>query len=95
MANHYQMRSTCMTKLLVWTRVLLLCRLRLFRSINQHPTLYEVVTGKHRMSAAQPASRRKRAEQVRAPSPDHVPVLAAHSPACGCLHVRCVTRVRI
>ena len=31
--------------------------------MNQHPTLYEVVTGRHRLSATQP-SRRKRAEPV-------------------------------
>ena len=39
-------------------------RLRLFRSINQHPTLYEIVTGKHR-AGGKDGNKRKRVEMVR------------------------------
>ena len=41
-------------------------RLRLFRSMNQHPTLYEIVTGKHRPGGKE-GNKRKRVDMVRLP----------------------------
>lgn len=43
--------------------VLVSDRLRLFRSINQHPTLYEIVTGKHRPGGKE-GNKRKRVDMV-------------------------------
>ena len=39
-------------------------RLRLFKSINQYPTLYEVVTGKQKMNGRDFKPGRKRPETV-------------------------------
>jgi hypothetical protein len=39
-------------------------RLRLFKSINQYPTLYEVVTGKQKMNGREYKPGRKRPEPV-------------------------------
>lgn len=64
-------------------------RMQLFRSINQHPTLYEVVTGKHRAPAAQPASRRKRVELVRTQAkPEPAELTLLHVDVCACDAVR-------
>jgi hypothetical protein len=59
------------SKFVVGCVVMLSCclpRLRLFRSINQHPTLYEVVTGKHR-AVGKENNKRKRPEAVRLSRP--------------------------
>lgn len=55
--------------------------MRLFRSINQHPTLYEIVTGKSRAGAKE-GNKRKRVDMVglRIVAPE---ILVAHGAAIG------------
>ncbi|KAK9901574.1 hypothetical protein WJX75_002674 [Coccomyxa subellipsoidea] len=50
-------------------------RLRLFRSMNQHPTLYEIVTGKHRPGGKE-GNKRKRVDM----DPGVAPAKAADAP---------------